>query len=372
MNEPTSNAVPPLLNSLLQGLAYGAFVIIAPIFNFAIARIWSELLSQSGDLPTYVFLLMSPEAALWMFPLLIYSVFSYLLLISNEENASRSFLIRFGVYTGLLLSFQYSLLTTLTLEFWARDAWFSDAGLSFFFIVFLPVIFSVILPKLKVWINNNKLVVKPLVDLGPGCLVFFLFILIALSIPVDLYFLPYYLIQAFPFWAFFIFLQASLWLWKHRKTKLTTLHGIGIVTWLTAYGLALRFNVLKMYELYAALPSQPPNCYIATAAANGHSAFVGSHEIQLGNGRLMRVNRQLQNLKCAELALMVAAPHMHKVLRFVYDVIGKTLARRIQNPFLADAVYLSLKPFEWMAAGVLKLAIPNWGDLASRIYIHSL
>ena len=114
-----------------------------------------------------------------------------------------------------------------------------------------------------------------------------------------------------------------------------------------------------MYELYAELPPVPPNCYIATAVAQGHPKFVGSRTVQLADGQSMQVNRQLQIFKCAELALMAVTPQLHKVMRKMYDLIGKPLASKIQHPILADAAYLLLKPFEWMAKFVLRLIIGN-------------
>ncbi|MBK6795034.1 MAG: hypothetical protein IPG80_21375 [Anaerolineales bacterium] len=45
---------------------------------------------------------------------------------------------------------------------------------------------------------------------------------------------------------------------KHYETKFSFARGLGIFAWLSAYVFALRFNILKMYELYAALhPSRP-------------------------------------------------------------------------------------------------------------------
>jgi hypothetical protein len=124
-----------------------------------------------------------------------------------------------------------------------------------------------------------------------------------------------------------------------------------------------------MYELYAALPAQPPpDCYIATAAARGHPRFVHSQVVIFTEGKSMRVNRQLQILKCAELALLAVNPRLHKLLRQIYDVVGKALARKIQNPFLADMAYLLCKPWEWCAVLVLKRITPDFELIARSMY----
>jgi hypothetical protein len=74
-------------------------------------------------------------------------------------------------------------------------------------------------------------------------------------------------------------------------------------------------------------------------------------------------------LKCAELALLAINPRLHIVLRRIYDVVGKTLARKIQNPFMADIAYVALKPAEWLARLILKILISNVDLIAKEIYI---
>ena len=356
--EASSNNTHPLIDSFSKRLTFGAFAIAAPIVNFSFVEVMGPLW-RSGKISDYIYMALLPEAAIWFFPLLAYSVISYLLILSDEERYGSFFVVRLGVYTGLILSFQYSLLTALT---WDP----SLVILVYLTALFLPVLYFKL--KSQIDVNWHRR--------------FFIF-LVSITVLV-LYFLTAFIMSDFkspflvilflpamvaPFWLFFIALQAARWLWKYHETILTPARGLGIIAWLSAYGIALRFNIVKMYELYAALPTQPPNCYIATAAANGHPAFVRSHEIQLQNGQSMRVNKQLQILKCAELALLAAAPRLHKILRAVYDATGKPLARRIQNPFFADMAYLVLKPFEWITVLALNLVTPTWKNFVSRMYI---
>ncbi len=359
MNEQSDPTIPPLLGSFSQRLLYWIFIPVAPIFNFSFVSAMLPLW-QTGKFSDYMLFMLSPEAAALTLPLLGYSVLAYLMLISNEVAQSKSIVIRFGIYTGVVLAFHYSLLTALTWDL-------SPATLVFIAFILIPIF----LPKLRTWLQNEKIFRSLLIGV---VIILILWSVITAwagqNITSPLFFLAVLIPMSAPFWCFFIALQAARWLWKYHEPKLTLAHGLGLFAWLSAYGIALSYNITKMYALYAALPTQPPNCYIATAAANGHSVFVGSREIQLENGRSMRVNRQLQNLKCAELTLMAIAPHLHKILRFFYDFFGKALARRIQNPLLADAAYLSLKPFEWMAVTMLEFIVPNWDDFASKIYIR--
>ncbi|MFT3891411.1 MAG: hypothetical protein QM730_07230 [Anaerolineales bacterium] len=152
---------------------------------------------------------------------------------------------------------------------------------------------------------------------------------------------------------------------------MTPIHGMGLTVWFATYAIGWRYDILKMFELYAALPKQPPDCYIATAAAQGHPRIVGSHSVQRVDGLSMPVNGQLQRLKCAELALMAISPWLHKVLRRIYDVVGKSLARRMTNPFIADVAYLLLKPVEWFAMFILKKIVPEIETVSKRVYVDS-
>ena len=82
----------------------------------------------------------------------------------------------------------------------------------------------------------------------------------------------------------------------------------------------------------------------------------------------MYVTRQLQNLKCAEIALMALTPQLHKQLRRIYDRFGPPLAARLNNPFLADLAYLMLKPVEWVTMLVIKVIVPEIVWYARRFY----
>ncbi|MBK6795035.1 MAG: hypothetical protein IPG80_21380 [Anaerolineales bacterium] len=88
----------------------------------------------------------------------------------------------------------------------------------------------------------------------------------------------------------------------------------------------------------------------------------------MANGKSMQVNRQLQRLKALEIALMGVSAPSHRMMRRLYDVLGKRLARYIQNPILADIAYLILLPVEWISFFVLKSIIPEIQTLTERLY----
>lgn len=328
---------------------YILFLIVVPVFSFvAVEAIKPEW--QSGDREAYVALLMLPEAAVFFLILLAYSILCYLLLLLNADHFAKFFAVRLGIYTGVFLALQYTILLGVYL--------FSGIqSLAILLVWFLPLY----LPKLK-RLNFVKRILSH-IRLWMIAVVLIVYVIIAsfiredAFIPVLLVFLG--IVASGPFWSFLIAIRASAWLLEYHETNLTLPRGLGITAWLAAYVAAWRFDILKMHELYAQLPPVPPDCYIATAAAHGHANFVGSKTVQLANGHLMQVNRQLQIFKSAELALLAVAPRVHKLLRNMYDFIGKPLARMIRYPLLADAAYLSLKPFEWLAGFVLKMIVPE-------------
>ncbi|HEX5837153.1 MAG TPA: DUF6688 family protein, partial [Anaerolineales bacterium] len=180
------------------------------------------------------------------------------------------------------------------------------------------------------------------------------------------------LTMAAPFWSFLLALRASIWLIKNHETRFNLTHRLGLTAWLATYVIAWRYNILKMYELYAALPpTPPPDCYIATAAARGHPRVVRSRTVRRADGSTTQVNAQLQRLKCAELALLAVAPCVHSRVRRIYDQAGKDLAHCIQGPYLADLAYLLLIPWEGLAQWVLKLLIPEIDSISRKIYMSS-
>jgi hypothetical protein len=263
-----------------------------------------------------------------------------------------------GVYTGLILASQYSVLSIFAI----------NDNTSNYLFVLIVYIAPFLITRLHRWLISKwkpSLINSFFIGLGIVALVA---AMILMHDPIS----PFILILLFlgvsaPFWAFLIALQASRWLWKYHETKITLARGFGIFAWLSAYTFALRFNILKMFELYNSLPTEPP-CYIATAAAKGHPRFVGTQTIQMSNGKSMQVNRQLQRLKAVEIAIMAVSGTGHRWMRSVYDVVGKRLATYIQNPILADVAFVLLIPIEWVSFFVLKLIIPESQSISERLY----
>lgn len=328
---------------------YGLFLLVIPAFSFwAVQALKPEW--QSGDREAYVTLFLQAEASVFFLVFLAYSIICYILLLFDADRFAAFPVVRLGIYTGILLALQYTILLGMYL-------FNNDRSLAILLVWFLPFY----VPRLyrsgvAKWFARF---IRPWMI----AVVLIAYIVIAYFIqeqailPVFLVLLG--IIASAPFWSLLIAIQASVWLFEHHETKFTLPRGLGIIAWVAGYAAAWRYNILKMYEMYSELPLVPPNCYIATAAAQGHPNFVGSRTVQLINGNSIQVNRQLQVFKCAELALLAVTPNAYRVLRKAYDSMGKPLARTIRYPFLADGAYLLLKPFEWIAGYLLKRLIPE-------------
>lgn len=341
---------------------YTLFTILLPILSFIIAS--SRLLDpewQSGDLSDYAALMLTDEVTQYFFPFLIFSIMCMGLLIKSPEQYAEDFLVRFGIYTGVILSVHYSVILLLL-----PDKEIVQMS-TFAWSVFL-VVTGWLNPKRNQWVNKHRNWFFPFIS------VVWLIGFIVLVVSQNIYILILVALSLFaigPMACLVISIRLSYRLMKKisKQKKSNAMLGGSSVVWGGAYVVTWQLAITQVLELYAELPKfRPPGCYIATAAAKGHAGFVGSKHIGNENGQGLWVNAQLRILKSAELALMTIAPRSHKICRQIYDVLGKRLADRITHPLLADLVYVSLKPFEWGSYWLLKLSVKNYDELAEKIY----
>jgi hypothetical protein len=120
-------------------------------------------------------------------------------------------------------------------------------------------------------------------------------------------------------------------------------------------------SVLWSRSIYASLPREPPQCFVVTAAGRGHPALVGPFVEVTHRGGKRLANRQLATLWRFEALWQARAPASHARFRRVYDRVGPVLARRIDTSLRADAVYLALRPVEFVAGLLLKHAARSGG-----------
>ena len=100
----------------------------------------------------------------------------------------------------------------------------------------------------------------------------------------------------------------------------------------------------------------PGGChYLCTVAARGHTWLVRPERVGRRRGTPILVNRQLATANAFEDLLHERWPRFGRLARRTYDALGLPVSRLIRWPWLADLVYLAMKPAEWAFSVALLL-----------------
>ncbi|MBI5516817.1 MAG: hypothetical protein HY909_23735 [Deltaproteobacteria bacterium] len=105
--------------------------------------------------------------------------------------------------------------------------------------------------------------------------------------------------------------------------------------------------------------------YLCTVAARGHPWLVRPERLGRRGGHTIVVNRQLAVANAFEDLLHERWPRFGRLARRTYDALGLPVSRWIRWTFLADLVYLAMKPAEWLFLAALLALDP--GDPEARI-----
>lgn len=108
--------------------------------------------------------------------------------------------------------------------------------------------------------------------------------------------------------------------------------------------------------------------YLCTVAAGGHRKIVKPLRMGKRKGVSIVVNRQLMVANAFEELLAERAPRLHGKIRRFYDAHGYPISRLITTPLRADAVYVLMKPLEWLFAFALYLLSTDPEERISRQY----
>ncbi|APR85855.1 Hypothetical protein A7982_11204 [Minicystis rosea] len=110
----------------------------------------------------------------------------------------------------------------------------------------------------------------------------------------------------------------------------------------------------------------PRDChYLCTVAARGHAWLVRPERLGRRGGIDIVVNRQLALANAFEDLLHERWPRFGRLARRIYDRVGLPVSRYIQRRWLADLVYLAMKPAEWLFYAALLLL--DRGEPEARI-----
>lgn len=122
-----------------------------------------------------------------------------------------------------------------------------------------------------------------------------------------------------------------------------------VVTWLGSLPFWAASLILSK-QYYLTLPEYQPKCFVVTAALRGHQELVGPFTKINRNGAIRLVNLQLLTFWQFEDIWRDRSPRTHRIFRSIYNRVGPFIASRVKTRLAADIIYLTLKPFEWIAA----------------------
>ena len=112
--------------------------------------------------------------------------------------------------------------------------------------------------------------------------------------------------------------------------------------------------------------------YLCTVALRGHEKLVRPTRMGLRRGERIVVNRQLCVANAFEQLLEERTPRFHRAVRKFYDTYGYPVSRHIRTPLAADAVYLIMKPLEWLFVAALYLFDAKPEDRIARQYLPKI
>lgn len=353
--------------SWMARLWYLAAGVVWPVLPFYIAgssNIFVEW--QSGQWEDYVGMLLGGLPAVPFNLLMAFAAVALLALIAKPATLGRQRWVLFGLYTGVVIGAQYTLILCATMGRGSGVA----VGLIACAIAFalargqwklpqrwLNRLGSTRLGMMHAWIAVGAIAVASVVSLAIAPLRAFpgmLFVLALIGSP----------------WLYLItYLAAVARVWRSKQTgkaaaPLWWPWWLGGATYSAAWG----WSVTLAIQEYAKLPTQPPHCYVCTAAARGHRWLVGSAAIELNTGRVLQVNRQMRVMKAAEIMLRCLSPRLHRGCRRLYDAVGPTLAAGMRWAWLADVTYLLLLPVSLMCEMTMRLCVPRFSALMGCLY----
>ncbi len=294
---------------------------------------WSDSL---GMIPT-------AKAGWPFYPLLLFAIYAAMMVIIQPRVYINRLHIRFGLLTGIILAYQYAFIQTASIM--SPDNWLVGTALG----KLIPPVF--VAGMLFVRWSFRRLVWERAWYRGRALVIFWVIFGILAIVGFapaaigSLFVAPGLTLTSF-IALFLLCMQQGARLEWRKPWPIAWLVG-----WVLAYSAAWMEGYILAAKAYGELPLKLNDCYIATAASRGHAKLVGSH---VAGG--VRVTPQLAMFKAGERAIAAAWPKVHRAMRLIYNAIGPVLARRMGNPFIADLAYLSLKPLEWLTAGVLALA----------------
>ncbi len=359
----------------LTRVLYVLFGVVLPIVPFLFVEINGRPLLvdwQSGEWQDYIGMLLGGTPARPFYPLIILAGVALVALISKPVVNGRKNWVRFALILGVILAGQYTLI--LGASFGIGGAVF--AGCSIAAALTIAAGFVLAPAGWCRWRFWSLFTPRRIAGITAGLVLLALLLGLLGGGPFGVLMLPVTASVMFSPWVcLMVYLLACARIYRSsRLLAADRVDGKDDPWWLLlfggamGYGLAWAGSISLAMDAYAKLPTVPPDCYICTAAARGHSRFVGSQRTVLRSGQTIPVNRQMRICKAVELAIRATTPRGHRVLRHAYDRIGPVLAGRMSSPIAADIAYLVIVPIAWVCGGILSLIVPGFREATNRLY----
>ena len=298
---------------------------------------------QRGKWFDYLGMIPSAKAGWPFYPLLLFAMYAAGRTIIQPRRAIDLPHIRIGLFTGVLLAWQYGYIQTVNIMSMDDPIVASLIGVIVPIGFVAAMVFAHWTSSKFIWHRQWYLSPKGQTYFWGGILALGLLTIVVSKLAAAGVIIVGSLVLA-PGLTMTTFVALSLLALRHGTPLNRQPQMIAwMLAWLGAFVAAWATSYTGAIAAYAQLPTSNPACYIATAATRGHRRFVGRREI---NG--VSLTPQLAMLKAGEFAIAARWPGVHRAMRGVYDVIGPRLATLIRNPVTADLVYVSLKPFEWL------------------------
>lgn len=366
-----SAEVRPSAASRLATIAAFVFVAGGAPLHFAAADVFQPDW-QTGKFTDKAALYASEEVTALFLPFIVVAWMTTLATIAAGERASRFAILRLGVYSSVVLAVHYLVLTAIL-----------TYGLTLGVLVIV-----LILKPLTRWVGDHEHR-KRFLFCGAGVFLIWVCLFVAAALGLvsqnadDILSRIVMFAIAAPFAvllfsgpALFVVISVRLAMQAKRIGKSQgassirrAMTAVASVVWVVGYLRAWRLGAARAMERYAELPSQPPDCFVATASAGGHPRFVGSRQATTTSGQVFAVTTQLQRLKAAELLLQVVVPSVHRRLRMRYNQFGPRLASALSTPLRCDLSYVALTAIEVIAWPVVRLFAHDAENVTQRIYV---
>lgn len=112
--------------------------------------------------------------------------------------------------------------------------------------------------------------------------------------------------------------------------------------------------------------------YLCTVSLRGHEKLVKPVRYGIRNGNRIVVNRQLCISNAFEQLIMEKTPKFHRAIRNFYDTYGYPVSKLIKRAWVADIIYLIMKPLEWLFLIVLYTFDQKPEDRIAKQYLPKI